>query len=82
MDVENRSEEEHNLSQGTKGHEANQNLHGLGTTNVYEDAGNEIDELEENSGLAMAMGKGDSDVVLLNGKDITTLKNGSNKEEN
>ena len=71
MDVENKSEEEHNLSQGTQVHEANQNLDGLGTTNVYEDTGDEIDELEENSGLAMAVGKCDSDVVLLNGKDIT-----------
>ena len=34
MDVDNKSEEERNLSQGTQGYEANQNLEGLRTTNV------------------------------------------------
>ena len=74
MDVENKSEEEHNLSQATQGYVANQSLVGLGITNVCEDAGGEIDELQETSGLQMPMGKSVSDVILLNGKDISTLE--------
>lgn len=56
MDVENKSEE-HNLSQATQGYEVNQNLDGLGMTSVGKDTRDEIDELEENSGLEMPMGK-------------------------
>ena len=48
---------------------------------MCEDAGDEIDELEENSGLEMPTGKRVSDVVLLNGKDITTLKTEAIKVE-
>ena len=48
---------------------------------MCEDAGDEIDELEENGGLEMPTGKRVSDVVLLNGKDITTLKTEAIKVE-
>ena len=48
---------------------------------MCEDAGDEIDELEENGVLEMPMWKSVSDVVLLNGKDITTLKTEAMKVE-
>lgn len=80
MDVENKSEEEHNLSQATQGYEANQNKDGLGISSVCGDAGDEI-ELEENSGLEMPMGKSILDVLLLNGKDTTSLKTEAIKAE-
>ena len=74
MEVEIKSEEEHNLSQATQGYEANQNLDGLGITNLCEDAGDEIDELEENSGLEMPRGKGSQMWCFLTVKILLSSK--------
>lgn len=51
MDLEHNSEEEHNLSRATQGCQANKSLDGLGITSMCEDAEDEMDKLEEHSGL-------------------------------
>ena len=44
--MENKSQEEHNLSQATQGYETNQNNDVVGISSVSGDAGDEIDDLE------------------------------------
>ena len=77
--MENRSEEDHKLSQGRYGPERHQE--GLGKPNLCK-AGQEtegrqvelVDGLEEPGELSMAVGEGDTGLVFLNGKDIFSLK--------
>ena len=63
--MENRSEEDHKLSQGTYGPEKHQE--GLGKPDLCE-----VDqETEDGQGeLSMTVGEGDTSLVFLNGKDI------------
>ena len=84
--MENRSEEDHKLSQGRYGPERHQE--GLGKPNLCE-AGQEteggqvelVDGLEEPGELSMAAGEGDTGLVFLNGKDIFSLKTEELKAE-
>ena len=84
--MENRSEEDHKLSQGRYGPERHQE--GLGKPNLYA-AGQEteggqvelVDGLEEPGELSMAVRQGDTGLVFLNGKDIFSLKTEELKAE-
>ena len=84
--MDNRSEEDHKLSQGRYGPERHQE--GLGKPNLCE-AGQEteggqvelVDGLEEPGELSMAAGEGDTGLVFLNGKDIFSLKTEELKAE-
>ena len=84
--MENRSEEDHKLSQGRYGPERHQE--GLGKPNLCA-AGQEteggqvelVDGLEEPGELSMAVGQGDTGLVFLNGKDIFSLKTEELKAE-
>ena len=84
--MENRSEEDHKLSQGTYGPKRHQE--GLGKPNLCgvdqetEDGQVElVDGLEEPSELSMTVGEGDTGLVFLNGKDIFSLKTEELKAE-
>ena len=76
--MENRSEEDYKLSQGTYGPEKHQE--GLGKPDLCEvDQETEDGQaelvvgLEEPSELSMTVGEGDTSLVFLNGKDIFSL---------
>ena len=84
--MENRSEEDYKLSQGTYGPEKHQE--GLGKPDLWEvDQETEDGQaelvvgLEEPSELSMTVGEGDTSLVFLNGKDIFSLKTEELKAE-
>ena len=84
--MENRSEEDHKLSQGKYGPERHQE--GLGKPDLCEvDLETEdgqvelVDGLKELEELSMTVGEGDTGLVFLNGKDIFSLKTEELKAE-